>query len=252
MTVGTREKSGLGGARPSGQYSAGVARLTPPEPERAPPVAPRVPAVLHGFDPDALDDEYPDIDGVDLDSVPGDDPIVLDLPNAHAVDILRSRLSRTVLDVPADVVFGLQDVIVADVDLTGRRIESAVRVHFVRCRLGGVDFGAARLRDVVFEDCLLDLASWRTATLERVEIRGGRIDGADFASAALTDVLIAGVGFGEVVFELTRLARVDLRAADLTEVLDPTVLRGATISDVQAVVLAARLARAVGIWIAAD
>lgn len=226
-----------------------MSALRPPEPRPAEPDPPKVAdedrlpvadaTAIAGLDPD-----YPDIDGVRIDEA-------ISLPRARTLAVLRSRV-RAEVRVPAGIPIDLQDCVLDGVDLTGATLESLVRVHLVRCRLGGADLGGATVRDVRFEECLLDLASFRDATIERTALVGGRMDGAEFTGASLTDVTIAGIGFGEVVLERSRHRRVDLTGADLTEVMDPGQLAGATISDRQAELLAARLARAAGLWIAED
>lgn len=196
------------------------------------------------FDPADLDPDFPDIDGVVLDGV------TLAFGNARTLTLLRSTLIACPLDLADDATVDLQDAVIRDTDLTGRRIEAAVRTRFERCRLSGVDLGEARLVDVVFDDCSLELASARTASFERVELRGGTLDGLDLTGSTLADVTIVGVGLAGVTLDRVRWSRADLRDAELSAVTDLGLLRGVTIGEHQAIALAARLAKAAGIAVA--
>lgn len=217
----------------------------PPPPHAEPPRAPRLPVVLRdALDVADLDEEYPDIDGVDL---AGE---AVTLPDARTVDVLRSRLRSCTLEVPPGTPLELRDTELRDIDLTGWRIAGAVRVRFVRCRLGGADVSEATLEDVSFEDCALDLASWRVARARRVAVSGGRIEGLDATGAHLRDVTLSGVSLSGVVLDGARCERVDLTGADVTAVLAVSGLSGTTISSAQAVALSGRLARGLGIAVA--
>ncbi len=210
-------------------------------PARLPkPTAPAATAL----DADELDPDFPDIDAVALHDR------TLSFPDARTLTLLRSTFIGGRVEVSDETTVDAQDVVLTDVDLTGRRIEGLVRVRFERCRLSGVDFGAARLTDVVFSDCTLELASARTTTFERVEIRGGTVEGLDLTGATLTDVTFDAVSLTGVSMDRVKLDRVDLRTADLSSVVDVSILRGATISEIQAIALAARLARAAGVTVA--
>ena len=193
---------------------------------------------------DDLDPEFPDLDGVGLDGE------TVSFPAARSLGVLRSRLTDCRLDVPADTTLEAQDAELVDLDLTGRRIESLLRVTLRRCRLGGADLGDARLRDVTFDGCVLDLTSARNAELERVTIRECRGTGLDLTGARLADVTVADLDLADVTLDGARLQDVDVTGADLRGVTDLRALRGAIISEVQAVSLARRLAQAAGLQVA--
>jgi hypothetical protein len=203
------------------------------------PVLPDAPAVA--VDLDELDELYPDIDGLDAADV------VLALPEARTLDLLRSWLRRCTIEVPEECSIEAGDSVLDGLDLVGRRITGLVRTHLVRCRLSGADLAEATLEDVTFEDCALDLASWRLARVRRVAVVGGRIEGMDATAAQLDDLTISGVAMEDVLLERARCARVDLTGADLTSVTAVATLAGATISPAQAVALAARMARSLGV-----
>ncbi len=208
------------------------------------PRPPDLPGSPGAWDPEAVDPQYPDVDGV------GAQGTTITLPDARTLSLLRTRLEDCELDLPDDTPIDAQDAVLVGVDLTGRRFEGLRRVRLERCRLGGADLGDAPVRDVVLVDCILDLASARQAQLERVVVGPGRIEGLDLTRARLTDVAFVDVELGTVALDGVRCERVDLTRADLSAVADLASLRGCTVSAVQAVGLAERLARAVGLTVA--
>lgn len=217
---------------------------TAPDPaaEPLPPVLPEW--LREDLALDDLDELYPDVDGVALDGA------TIALPQARTIDLLRSRIRSCVLELPPECPVEARDSVLEGLDLTGRRLTGLVRTHLLRCRLSGADLSEATLENVTFEDCALDLASWRLARVRRVVVRGGRADGLDATAAQLSDLTIAGVALTGVVLERARCERVDLTDADLSGVEAVASLAGTTISAVQAVALAARLARGLGIHVA--
>ncbi len=170
-------------------------------------------------------------------------------PEARTFTVLRSRLRSCVLDV-GDATLDAQDAHLVDIDLSGRRVEGLTRVHLERCRLTGADFGEARLRDVRFTDCALDLTSFRASTMERTAIDGGRVDEADLSAARCSDVVLAGVDVAGLLLEGVRLERVDVTDATVDGVVDLRLLRGAILSPAQAMALAPRLAHIAGMTVA--
>lgn len=210
-----------------------------------PPTEPRLPGVLTtdlaavGAD----DPQFPDLDGADLHAVE------LAFPDARILTVLRSRMRDCEIEV-GERRLDAQDAVLVDLDLTGWRIDGLTRVRFERCRLAGADFAESRMQDVTFDDCALELASMRVAQLERVVVSGGRADELDLTGARLRDVTLTSVPVGPILLDGTGLDRVDLTEAELDGVVDLAVLKGATISPVQAAGLAARLARAAGLHVA--
>lgn len=171
----------------------------------------------------------------------------MSLPGARTLSVLRSCLRRCQLELSGETTLDAQDSRFVDMDITGRRIDGLVRVRFEGCRLGGIDLGDARLRDVSFVDCVLDLASLRKATLERVVIEGGRIEGLDLTGAHLQHVAVTGTSLTGVSLDRVRCEHVDLTGADLSGVVEVASLAGCTIDEPQSIALAARFARAAGV-----
>ncbi len=202
-----------------------------------------MPAALREALDDDVDPQFPDLDGLDLADV------VLSFAEARTLTVLRGRLRSCTLEI-GDAAIDAQDAHFVDVDLSGCRFEGLTRVSFERCRLTGADFGEARMRDVRFADCAMDLASMRSTNLERVAMIGGRADELDLSAATLTDVTLTQVAVGELTLAGAKLLRVDVTESDLSAVPDLRELRGAIITTTQAVALAPRLARVAGMTVA--
>lgn len=126
---------------------------------------------------------------------------------------------------PGDLV----DAVVADCDWANVRAQrwSAERVELRRCRLTGTELAEATLRDVVFDECRVDLAGLRHARLERVVFRDCRMGECDFYGATLKDVLFERCELREATFSALKLERVELRGCDLAGVRGAEALRGA-------------------------
>lgn len=124
----------------------------------------------------------------------------------------------------------LRDVEVVDARLGGVQLHGSVLERVV-IRGGKIDYlnlRKARLKDVVFEDCVLMEPDFGGARLERVEFVDCAVKGADFSAAVLTDV--------------------DLRAAAQLEIARGVDrLAGAVISPGQLLALAPALAAEMGI-----
>lgn len=91
----------------------------------------------------------------------------------------------------------------------------ARRAELRTCRLTGSDLGEARLSDVTFADCRLDLVNLRFAKLERVVFRDCRMAESDFSEASLKDVLFERCELTEAAFEKVTVDRVELRGCKL-------------------------------------
>ena len=100
-------------------------------------------------------------------------------------------------------------------------------IRFTRCRLGFVNLRATDLLDVAFVDCTIDEIDLLDATARRVAFDGSRIGALNVGGATLTDV--------------------DLRGAELREVVGMAGLRGATISAEQLQSMAPALAELAGL-----
>jgi hypothetical protein len=102
-------------------------------------------------------------------------------------------------------------------------------IRFTRCRLGYVNLRAAELLDVAFVDCTIDEIDLMDASARRVSFDGSRIATLNSSGARLTDV--------------------DLRGADLGQVVGIDGLRGATISAEQLQLMAPAFAELLGLTV---
>ncbi|MFD4960109.1 pentapeptide repeat-containing protein [Microbacterium sp. NPDC058389] len=102
-------------------------------------------------------------------------------------------------------------------------------IRFTRCKLGYVNLRAAELLDVAFVDCTIDEIDLMDASARRVAFDGSRVATLNTAGSRLTDV--------------------DLRGADLGQVVGLEGLRGATISAEQLQLMAPALAALAGITV---
>lgn len=124
----------------------------------------------------------------------------------------------------------LVDVKVEGVDWANSRPTrglEARRVELRSCRLTGSELVEARVSDVTFDDCRLDLVSLRFARLERVVFRDCRMSECDLYEASLKDVLFERCELREATFSSAALQRVELRGCDLAGLRGVESLRGA-------------------------
>jgi uncharacterized protein YjbI with pentapeptide repeats len=132
-------------------------------------------------------------------------------------------------DAPGVAGFGdLVDAVLADLDWAGERGLglSVQRSCLRRIRLTGAELGEAKLADVTFDECRLDVTGFRHARLERVAFRDCRMGECDFTGATLTDVLFERCDLNRAGFPAARLERVELRRCDLTGLDGAEALRG--------------------------
>lgn len=102
-------------------------------------------------------------------------------------------------------------------------------IRFTRCKLGYVNLRSAELLDVAFVDCTIDEIDLMDAAARRVSFDGCRIATLNASGAKLTDV--------------------DLRGADLGQVVGIEGLRGATISAEQLQLMAPAFAELLGLTV---
>jgi uncharacterized protein YjbI with pentapeptide repeats len=99
------------------------------------------------------------------------------------------------------------------------------RVELRSVRATGAAFAGAKLTDVTFADCRLDLSSFRFATLERVRFDRCRMDEADLYGARLSSVVFVACSLVRATLTEARFQRSEMRDCDLEGIVDPTRLR---------------------------
>jgi uncharacterized protein YjbI with pentapeptide repeats len=155
---------------------------------------------------------------------------------APEADLRQLQLTEVVMErVDVPVVQGVRGRW-RSVELHDARIGSAElyesvweSVRLVGCKLGFVNLRGARLRDVVLVDCTVDELDLVQATATRVAFENCRVGRLDVQAATLQDV--------------------DLRGAELREIVGTDALRGTTISAAQLADLAPVLATNLGITV---
>lgn len=112
-----------------------------------------------------------------------------------------------------------RDVEVVEARLGGAQLHGAVLERVV-VRGGKSDYlnlRSAKLKDVVFEGCVLSEPDFGGAVLERVEFVDCVLTGVDFTGARLTDVDLRGVQRLEITRGVESLAGAVISAAQLLD-----------------------------------
>jgi uncharacterized protein YjbI with pentapeptide repeats len=126
------------------------------------------------------------------------------------------------------------------------------RVAIAGARLTGAQLARGKLVDVVFRDCLLDLATFAGSTLERVRFDGCRLAQADFREALWRDVRLDACDLTEADLTGLRIAGAELRDCTLDGLVGTERLRGAAMPWADVVGHAGVLATALGIRVLTD
>jgi uncharacterized protein YjbI with pentapeptide repeats len=180
-----------------------------------------------------------------------DEPVEL---TALAAEVENARLAG--VDAGGARVRGLRfrDVVVERGNLANLDApEAAVtRATLTGARLTGAQLARGKLVDVVFRDCLLDLATFAGSTLERVRFEDCRLAQADFREALWRDVRIEGCGLTEADLTGLRIAGAELRGCTLDGLVATERLRQAAMPWEDVVGNAALFASALGIRVLTD
>lgn len=146
---------------------------------------------------------------------------------------------------------GFRDVIAVGGSWANIRAERATlrRVQLQNLRLTGANLAEADIQDATFEDCRIDLASFRFAKLKRVGFERCQMDEIDFyeanlSSVAFIDCVLVGATLGGATFTGS-----EMRGCDLSGVANPGQLRGVRMPWPDVISAAGELASAVGIEI---
>ncbi len=116
-------------------------------------------------------------------------------------------------------------------------------------RLLGIQLGDAELREVTFENCRLDMASFRGADASELELRDCVLSECELNGAKIRSSRFSGCDFADADFTQVKLDGVDLRGSRLSIARGYSDLRGAIVDGVQLVELAPALAAELGIAI---
>jgi uncharacterized protein YjbI with pentapeptide repeats len=145
----------------------------------------------------------------------------------------------------------LVDAVVKDADWANQRPPRLAlkRVEVRQTRLTGAELSEATLTDVVFDDCRLDLTTFRFAKLERVVFRDCLMTECDLYEASIKDVLFERCNLRESTLSSTKIERVELRGCELDGLQGIEALRTARMTWNDVLSAAPLFAQALGIEI---
>ena len=145
----------------------------------------------------------------------------------------------------------VRDAVFHGCDLANLRARdsSMSRTAIRSSRMTGFAWLTGDLRDVVFDDCRIDLASFCASKLSDVVFTGCRLEQADFSDADLTRARFERCDLSGAQFAGARMTGTRLSGCDLTGISGVTSMRGAIIASIDALSLAVTLARGLGITI---
>jgi uncharacterized protein YjbI with pentapeptide repeats len=179
------------------------------------------------------------------------DAIDLAGQEAELVEFDRCHLCRVTLAAAAFERPRFTDCLVENCDWANLRMAkpSAVRVRFSTVRLTGTQWIAGGLRDVGFQDCRMDLATFRFATLKDVAFVGCNLTGADFTHADLRRAEFRDCDLTGAQFSNASCAGARFAQCELSGIGGVTSLRGATVAAHDLAALSYAFARALDIVI---
>jgi len=212
-------------------------------PEATPPRLPgqRRPATLPADD---LVDEatYRGLDVIDLD-LAGRTVASVEFDGCHlrGTDLNGCQLDKG----------GLVDCLLESCNLANLRATDASlrRVRIGTARMTGFGWINGALRDVAFEDCRLDLSTFRFSRLIDVVFSGCNLTRADFTNADLSRARFAGCVLDGAQFSQATLTGTRFTRCELADIGGITSMRGAVLEGHNLVALAHTLAAGLGITI---
>jgi len=142
-----------------------------------------------------------------------------------------------------------RDLIIRGGDLSACRAweSSLLRSTLHDCRMTGWDINKGICKDVLFEDCKLDMTNFRFTKLTRVTFRRCILTEADFLQAQLHDVLFEDCHIERAEFGQATFKNVDFRSSELINISGWQYFKGVTIDHAQLLSAALYLAQEIGI-----
>lgn len=210
------------------------------------PIAPRLPASLSPAKlPDNdLDDEgvYVSLEYSDTE-LAGRAAVSIEIDQCHFrnTGFGQAKLGRAVI---SDTVFHTCDL--ANVRAHGC---SLTRVAISGSRTLGLSWTSGILRDTVFDQCRMDLTSFRFSSFRTVVFTGCKLIQADFQEADLRGARFHGCDLTGAQFSKAQMQGTRFSNCDLTGINGVLSLNGAIVSGQDALALSYTLAAALGITI---
>lgn len=153
-------------------------------------------------------------------------------------EVSRAVLERVTLRRAQLRGFHAVDVHIERADLSNASwLDAALhRTEMVECRGVGLRLIDALAKDVVFRDCILDMAQFRFTKFERARFEACRLREADFQGADLAGVVFHRCDLRGARLHRTNLRDTDLRTSDIERIqVDAQSLEGAVVAPLQAV-----------------
>ncbi len=143
------------------------------------------------------------------------------------------------------------DCLVENSNVANLRTESGtlVRVRHRLSRMTGFTLIKGLLRDVEFDECRLDLSSWRFTDFQATRFTNCNLTGADFTEADLTGAEFVGCDLTAAQFDKAKMDGTRLRRCVLVDIGGVLSWRGASVDGNDLIALSYTLAHALGIRI---
>jgi uncharacterized protein YjbI with pentapeptide repeats len=169
--------------------------------------------------------------------------------DAEAVAFEDIRMNSIDLSAAALLRGGFMDAEIERSNLSNLTLPggSMIRTRVTHSRMTGFQMVDALLRDVTFQDCRIDLSSFRASKLHRVAFRNCLLQNADFSQAELKSVVFEHCDLGGSEFSNARCDRTEFHACELLTVKGVPGLKGSLMPWHDMVPLAGVLAAALGI-----
>ncbi|WP_433332424.1 pentapeptide repeat-containing protein [Spirillospora sp. CA-294931] len=171
--------------------------------------------------------------------------------NVEDIDFERCRFNQTRFPGITIHRAGFADVVLQGCDLAnGRLFNSRIfNATLTNCRMTGLHMPEGGFRDVVFDGCRIDLASFRFSRLRDVVFQACNLSEANFQQAELHNVRFERCKLVATQFSNVSMTAVHFTGCDLNGVQGITSFNGATVSSADAMSLLNALTTALGITI---
>lgn len=183
-----------------------------------------------------LDYDGTDLSGVDIETVE------IEECRFDRANLAESRLQRVVFT----------DVVMERCDLANLRADSSslLRTKVSGSRLTGFSWTNGVIRDVMFDDCRMNLAGFRFTKLKAVVVfKDCDLSRANFQNADLSGVRFTGCDLTGAQFSNATMTGTRIENCTLVDIVGVTSFGGAIIKSGDAMTLAYSLANALGITI---
>jgi len=132
----------------------------------------------------------------------------------------------------------LTDVIFEKCDLSNVDFNEAImhRVKMKDCKILGINLLGATLRNVLFDNCYGDYATFRNANCKQVKFHNSSLANADFYTSTLLNVCFSNSSLDQIQLSGTKLAGIDLSSCAFRQIsVTMEDVQGCIISPQQAV-----------------